>query len=119
MIILLIIIGAVFAASFAIITLRRKQYRARQKDVQIREDAAEKIRKSTEEILNNISSDFQSMPSWMDWDESVHRVGGQLDRIKRAACEDMSVLAYDPHYSMAKVAGNSGDIYLTSGKRCS
>ena len=113
-----VIIGIVIAAAF-IVTLHREQRRAQRQAEQKRLETAEKLRKAKEEVINNISSDFQSMPGWRDWDSSIHRTDGQLDRIKRAASEDMAVLAYDPDYSLAKVKGSSGEIYLTSCRRCS
>ena len=114
-----IIVGAAIAVAFAIITMHRESRKAQQIAEQKRREAAEKLQKVKEEIIKNISSDFQSMSGWRDWDSPIHRISGQLDRIERAAREDMEVLAYDPDYSLAKINGSSGEIYLTSCRRCS
>ena len=69
--------------------------------------------------IHCISEDFAAMPDWSVWDESVHQHPPQFVRMQRAVAENLSVLAYDPKYKMAKVKGSGGEIYLTSAFRCS
>ena len=59
---------------------------------------------------------FQSMASWQQWDDSIHRQSGQLERMRRAP--GVSVEWYDPKSKRARVRGSSGQ-YLTSSSRCS
>jgi len=65
-----------------------------------------------------MSKCFLAMPGWNIWDPSIHEATGQYDRIKRSVDKYISILAYDPSYSIAKIKGTSG-IYLTSHERCS
>lgn len=69
--------------------------------------------------IHCISEDFAAMPDWSVWDESVHQHPPQFVRMQRAVAQNLSVLAYDPKYKMAKVEGSGGEIYLTSAFRCS
>ena len=62
---------------------------------------------------------FQSMDGWREWDSSIHSQPGQYDRYQRGVQEKMNLIAYDAKYKLAKVAGSSGIVYVTSHSYCS
>lgn len=69
--------------------------------------------------VHSISEDFH-MPDWDIWDDSIHQLPEQYERMKRAFHEnadDMSVLFYDPVTKYAKVRGTRR-FYLTSYRGC-
>ena len=86
---------------------------------------AEKLLKQQQEdiinqIINNIEADFEKI-GWTEWDGSIHRADGQLERIKRAAYHNngLSLTQYSPRTGFGIVRGSSGESYLVNCHRCS
>ena len=76
----------------------------------------EKIR---EELLNSTVKVFEDI-GWSEWDASIHRAEGQLDRIQRSLIPDeYRLFCYNPKTGISKILSKSGKYYLTNGHRCS
>lgn len=90
---------------------RKKQERKQQKELE------EKLAASKENLAKNMDAAFQKIPGWNIWDESIHHYHGQTDRMMRT--DEVSVIAYDPVYAVAKIKGSSGNYYLTKADGCS
>lgn len=71
-------------------------------------------------IIEMIVNDFAKI-GWNKWDADVHEKNGQLKRLERATVygSGMRLLQYNSLRGIAKIKGDSGSIYLTSGERCS
>ena len=70
-------------------------------------------------ILNMIVRNFAETEGWDYWKPSTHQVNGQFERCERAVKQKLPIIAYDPDFKLAKIRGTSGNIYLTSSRRCS
>lgn len=79
--------------------------------------AAIKEKESKEQSIKEMDAIFRSMPGWDEWDISIHNYPGQIDRINRRS--QVSVVAYDKTYAIAKTKGSSGAYYITCNKYCS
>ena len=100
------------------------EYKNRNNNVTGESAQQEAIRQQLLELDNRfitlMTADFEEL-GWTEWDESIHKADGQLDRIKRAADPNshIALTRYDPSMGIAKMRGSGFNYYLVSGHRCS
>jgi len=69
-------------------------------------------------IAKDINDDFMWM-GWISWDQSVHWVDGQFDRIQKAAAScSMQVVSFNRNTRVAMVKGETGSTYEASDAGC-
>lgn len=69
-------------------------------------------------VRNNFVVVFEHI-GWSNWNESVHFVSGQYERMERSLLENMEVLENDFIESKATVRDWDGNIYSVSDAGCS
>ena len=84
------------------------------------QDEHRAVENVNKQLIEMITSDFAKI-GWSKWSTDVHEKNGQLKRLEKATLYGSSIrlLQYNPLRGIAKIRGDSGNIYLTSGERCS
>lgn len=110
-----------FGATIWVIWYQEQSERKKIDNEVARRDAArQQLIEIDNHFIDLMISDFMEL-GWAEWDESIHKADGQLDRIKRGVDPDSNItlLQYNPSFGIAKIRGTNFDFYLVSGHRCS